>query len=65
VTNGFLDKVPVERVGKWERELFGFMDAERKDVLDSIRTEKTLTEEIEARLKQALDDFNARFSADA
>src|SRR5690606_20488794 len=64
VTNGYLDAIPVEKVGAWERGFLAFLDAERKDLLDGIRTGKTLTDEIETKVKGAIDDFNARFEAE-
>jgi F-type H+/Na+-transporting ATPase subunit alpha len=64
VTNGYLDRVPVERVGQWERGFLAYLDAQHPQVLDSLRTEKALTDQIEGHLKGALDDFNARFEAE-
>ncbi len=64
VTNGFLDEFPVERVRQWEREFLDFLVAERSDVLEGVASEKTLTGELEADLKEALDDFNPRFMAE-
>ncbi len=63
VTNGYLDSFPVERVRLWEREFLDFLSAEKDDLLSSLRSEKVLTEDLEADLKKALDDFNARFEA--
>jgi F-type H+/Na+-transporting ATPase subunit alpha len=64
VTNGHLDEVPVERVGAWERGFLDFLEAQHDDFLTSLRTGKVLTEELEATLKAALADFNARFQAE-
>jgi len=64
VTNGFLDHIPVEKVGAWERGFLDFLDAERSDVLESVRTDKKLSDELEARLKAAIADFNARFDVE-
>jgi F-type H+-transporting ATPase subunit alpha len=64
VTNGFLDQVPIEKVGAWERGFLRYLEAQHSDLLDGIRTEKVLSEALEATLKEALDDFNARFEAE-
>jgi F-type H+-transporting ATPase subunit alpha len=64
VTNGYLDKIPIERVGHWERSFQEFLDAEGSEILSGIRTEHVLSEELEAKLRAALDDFNARFAAE-
>ncbi len=63
VTNGYVDKIPVERVGLWERELLEFFGSQKSDLLEAVRTEKALSEELEARLKEALEEFNNRFLA--
>ncbi len=64
VTNGHVDKIPVERVGDWERAFFEYLDAEGPEILSGLRAEKVLTEELEGKLKGALEDFNARFLAE-
>jgi F-type H+-transporting ATPase subunit alpha len=64
VTNGHLDQIPVERVGAWERGFMQFLEAQRSELLDGIRTEKVLSEALEATLKEALGDYNARFEAE-
>jgi F-type H+-transporting ATPase subunit alpha len=65
VTNGYLDNVPVERVGAWERGFLGFLEAEHSDLLASIVQEKALSDESETKLKSSLIAFNARFEAEA
>jgi F-type H+/Na+-transporting ATPase subunit alpha len=63
VTNGHLDDVPVERVRTWELGFLDFLDAQYPDFLEGFRKETALTDELEARLKAAIADFNARFEA--
>lgn len=57
VTNGYLDDVPAERVGEWETKLHEFLNMQRGAILEKIRTEKSLTEEIEKELKEAIGDY--------
>ena len=64
VTNGLLDMVPTNRVRQWEQGFLDFLEAQRPEVLDSIRETKALTDEIEANLKSAIADFNARWEAE-
>jgi F-type H+-transporting ATPase subunit alpha len=64
VTNGYLDEFPVESVRRWEREFIEYLVAQKASLLDGIRTEKALSEQLEGALKAALDEFNARFRAD-
>ena len=61
-TKGYLDKVAVADVGRFEAEFLRLMRARHKDLLDAIRTGKTLTPEIEAKLKTILDEFAKSFA---
>jgi F-type H+/Na+-transporting ATPase subunit alpha len=63
VINGHIDQVPVNRVGEWEKGFLDFARAQRAEVLDGIRDQKVLTDELEAGLKTAISDFNDRFAA--
>ncbi|MBU4453349.1 F0F1 ATP synthase subunit alpha [Candidatus Parcubacteria bacterium] len=56
-TNGYLDDVEVEKVGEWERKFHEFLNMQRGQLLEKIKTEKTLSEELENELKQAIEDF--------
>ncbi len=59
---GYLDKISVSAVTKFEAELMAFVEAKHSDILDSIRGEKKLTDETETKLIEALDDFSESFS---
>jgi len=59
-TKGYLDDVPVEAIQKFEQEFFTFLDTEKADLLEMIRTEKKLTDEIETKLKEALEEFKKK-----
>jgi len=61
VTNGYLDEFPVESVRRWERGFVEYLLAQKASLLDGIRNEKALSEQLEGALKGALDEFNARF----
>jgi F-type H+/Na+-transporting ATPase subunit alpha len=63
VTNGHLDNVAVDQVRDWEGGFLDFLDAQAPDLLEGFRTQKALTDDLEARLKAVLADFNARFEA--
>ena len=62
-TRGYLDPLPVSAVGRFEEELLRFMREDHADILDTIRKEKKLSEEIETKLKGAIDRFAKSFSA--
>lgn len=59
VTNGYLDEVDVDKVREWESDLLEFIDAKHDKLLTDIRTKRVLDDEIEAALRQALDEFKA------
>ncbi len=59
VNNGYLDDVEVDDVKKWEDEFQSFIDARHPEVLQRIRMEKTLSDEVEAGLKKAIEEFKA------
>ena len=60
-TKGYLDKIAVRDVGRFESGLLSSMRERAPDILSGIRTEKTLTDAILAKLKGFLDDFAASF----
>ena len=57
VNNGYLDDVAVEKVSDFEQKFYEFMDSQGKDVLKAIRDTKELDEDIEAKLKKAIEQF--------
>ncbi len=59
---GYLDKLPVNRVGAFEQGLLTHMRGEGKAILDTIRTEQKLSDETEKNLRAAIDAFAKSFS---
>ncbi len=62
VNNGYLNDVSVERVSEFETKFYDFMDTSGKDVLSAIATTKELSEDIEANLKRAIEQFKQSWS---
>ncbi len=62
-TNGFIDTLPVESLGKYERELESFIDAQHPDIFRDILQKRELTDDIKKKLNAALEEFKGRFSA--
>ncbi|MER8787770.1 F0F1 ATP synthase subunit alpha [Mesorhizobium sp. M0983] len=60
--NGYLDKLAVNQVGKFEQGLLSHMRSAGKDVLDGIRKEKALSDDLRARLKAEIDAFAKTFA---
>ncbi|HEY3798326.1 MAG TPA: F0F1 ATP synthase subunit alpha, partial [Caulobacteraceae bacterium] len=61
-TRGYLDGVAVADVARFETELLAHIHGKHADLLEEIRTQKTLTDEREAKLKAVLDGFVATFA---
>ena len=60
--NGYLDKLALNKVGKFEQGLLAYMRSEGKDVLDGIRTEKALSDDLRGKLKAHIDTFAKNFA---
>jgi F-type H+-transporting ATPase subunit alpha len=60
--NGYLDKLAVNQVGRFEQGLLAHMRSEGKDVLDTIRKDKQLSDETRANLKAQIDAFAKNFA---
>ncbi len=62
-TNGYLDKIPVSEVGRFEAEMLKFLRSKKADVLEWITTEDPkIKGEPADKLKAALDEFAADFA---
>jgi len=64
VNNGYLNDVNVDKVTKFEKDFYDYMDTQGKEVLTAIRSEKDITDEIEAKLKTSLAHFKQGWKAD-
>ena len=62
-TRGFIDSLPVESVGAFERGLLDYLRNSKADVLNDIKTKKVIDEDIEKRLNAAIEDFKKGFKA--
>ncbi|HTX51659.1 MAG TPA: F0F1 ATP synthase subunit alpha [Caulobacteraceae bacterium] len=61
-TRGYLDTIAVADIGRFESELLGRLHSQHSDLLDAIRTQKTLNDELEAQLRSVLDQFVSTFA---
>jgi F-type H+-transporting ATPase subunit alpha len=60
--NGYLDKLPVNKVGDFERGFLALLRSEHKAVLDEIRDKRELTDGIREKLRAAADAFAKVFA---
>jgi F-type H+-transporting ATPase subunit alpha len=59
--NGYLDHIEPENVPDWERQFRDYMRDSHSDILEAIREEKDLTDEIEQKLREAIEHFNENY----
>lgn len=60
-SRGYLDKVPVREISRWEREFVRYVDTARPEVAAPLKT-GAWNDGIEANLRQAIEDFNANWT---
>ncbi len=56
-TNGYADGVPIERMREWEQDLLKYIATSHPEVRKAISEQKVLTEEIQQKLREALNTF--------
>jgi F-type H+-transporting ATPase subunit alpha len=61
--NKYLDDLEISQVGKFERELYTYIETNNPGVFKSIKTKKALDDAIKGELKTALDAFKETFKA--
>jgi F-type H+-transporting ATPase subunit alpha len=58
---GYLDRIAVEKVTDFEHHLLSELRAKGQDILETIRTEREISEATEDRLKAFMDGFAKTF----
>jgi F-type H+-transporting ATPase subunit alpha len=61
-TNGYLDDVPLEDVGRFEHDFLDYVQREQSGIYDAIRESKVLSDDTASALKEAIDDFRKNFT---
>ncbi|MEQ8395898.1 F0F1 ATP synthase subunit alpha [Thalassobaculum sp.] len=59
---GYLDKVAVADIGRFEQQLLSDIKSKASGILDAIRAEKALSDETEGKLKEFMDSFAKTFA---
>jgi F-type H+-transporting ATPase subunit alpha len=62
-TNGFIDEIPVDSVKEWESEMRRYLEASHSEILEEITGSKRISDELDKRLREALDMFNKSWVA--
>ena len=61
-TKGYLDKLPVGRVGEYERRMLGELRSQHPEVLNGIRDTREMKPDMEKTLVSFLDQFTRNFA---
>jgi F-type H+/Na+-transporting ATPase subunit alpha len=56
-TNGFVDDVPVEQVGAFEKELVRFISGSHPEIEKSITKDRAISDETDKALRAAIEEF--------
>jgi F-type H+-transporting ATPase subunit alpha len=59
---GYLDKIEISEIGRFEAGLLSSMKDKAPQLLDTIRSEKTLSDETTGKLSAFLDDYSKTFA---
>jgi F-type H+-transporting ATPase subunit alpha len=62
---GYLDEWAVEGVAEYEKQMLEFMESKYADLLKEIKEENQISDELEEKLKKALDEFKSVFQPPA
>jgi F-type H+-transporting ATPase subunit alpha len=60
--NGYLDKIAVSDIGKFEQGLLSYLRSEGKAILDAIRDQKAISDDTKGKLQAAIDSFGKSFA---
>ncbi len=63
VNNGYVDEYPTTAVQRYEREMITFMESSYAGVLSTLAEKKAIDDELEGKIKAALDEFKGQFVA--
>jgi F-type H+-transporting ATPase subunit alpha len=61
-TNGFLDRIPVNDIGRFEASMLGELRARKPELLEAIRNEREISEATDKGLREFLDGFATTFA---
>jgi F-type H+-transporting ATPase subunit alpha len=60
-TKGFLDELPVNKLGEYEKGLYEFLEGKHAELFAEIREKKVLSKEADEKLKGALNEYGKAF----
>jgi F-type H+-transporting ATPase subunit alpha len=61
-TQGYADKIPLDRVKNWQADLLRFMSSSYPQVGQAIAEEKRISSDTETKLREAIETFNSSWA---
>lgn len=61
--NGYLDGIPVNRILTWESDFLASVKSNQPELLETIDKEGQVSKELEAQLREVIENFNKSFNA--
>jgi F-type H+-transporting ATPase subunit alpha len=58
---GYLDEWPADAVSAYEKQMIEFVQAKHGGILDEIKQKGQISDELETKMRKALDDFKAMY----
>jgi F-type H+-transporting ATPase subunit alpha len=62
-TEGYLDKVPRNKVATWEKQFLLFMKEQKMEIRNTLVKSREISKELKPQLKVAIDEFQLQFKA--
>ncbi len=60
-TRGFIDKYPVASVAEYEKQMFEYVESKYPEIFTSLKEANDISEQLDAKMKQALNEFDSVF----
>ena len=64
-TYGYLDELPVDAMDDYQKQMLEFMGSKYAELLNEIKEKGDISDELEEKLKKALDEFKGVFQPTA
>jgi F-type H+-transporting ATPase subunit alpha len=61
--NGYLDGIPVNKILTWESDFLASVKSNQPELLETIDKEGQVSKELEAQLREVIENFNKSFNA--
>jgi F-type H+-transporting ATPase subunit alpha len=62
-TRGFLDSIPVDKVGQYEQQMVAFIERNYPEILAEIKEKNIINESLDVSIGAALKEFAGIFQA--